>query len=140
MGSLQNSENQLALTFHVLAWRAQLEQCGLAGATIRRELAALPSLFDHLLESNAVSGGNPVHGVKRPRIETNEGKKTPALSDDQARLLLSAPDGWPLKGIRDRAILAVLLYHGLRRQEAVQAGPGRPDKDQVTGTKAQGRR
>ena len=34
---------------HVLAWRAQLESRGLAGATIRRKLAALASLFDHLL-------------------------------------------------------------------------------------------
>jgi hypothetical protein len=43
---------------HVQAWRAQLEQRGFAGATIRRKLAALTSLFDHLLESNAVAGGN----------------------------------------------------------------------------------
>ena len=104
---------------HVLAWRAQLETRGLAGATIRRKLAALASLFDHLLESNAVAGGNPVHGVKRPRIETNEGK-TPALGDDQAKLLLEAPDTKTIKGLRDRAILAVLLYHGLRREEAAQ--------------------
>lgn len=108
---------------HVLAWRAQLESRGLAGATIRRKLAALASLFDHLLENNAVAGGNPVHGVKRPRIETNEGK-TPALGDDQAKLLLTAPDGWTLKGVRDRAILAVLLYHGLRREEAAQLMTG----------------
>ncbi|WP_456256697.1 tyrosine-type recombinase/integrase (plasmid) [Pseudomonas iridis] len=108
---------------HVLAWRAQLETRGLAGATIRRKLAALASLFDHLLENNAVAGGNPVHGVKRPRVETNEGK-TPALGDDQAKLLLTAPDSWTLKGIRDRAILAVLLYHGLRREEAAQLMTG----------------
>ena len=104
---------------HVLAWRAQLETRGLAGATIRRKLAALASLFDHLLENNAVAGGNPVHGVKRPRIETNEGK-TPALGDHQAKSLLDAPDPDTLKGRRDRAILAVLLYHGLRREEAAQ--------------------
>jgi site-specific recombinase XerD len=104
---------------HVLAWRAQLEHRGLAGATIRRKLAALASLFDHLLESNAVAGGNPVHGVKRPRIETSEGK-TPALGDYQAKALLDAPNPNTLKGLRDRAILAVLLYHGLRREEAAQ--------------------
>jgi len=96
-----------------------MEQLGLAGATIRRKLAALASLFDHLLENNAVAGGNPVHGVKRPRVETNE-DKTPALGDDQAKLLLHAPDGWTLKGVRDRAILDVLLYHGLRREKAAQ--------------------
>jgi integrase/recombinase XerD len=46
----------------------------------------------------------------------NEGN-TPAISDDQARLLLAAPDPETLKGKRDRAILAVFLYHGLRREE-----------------------
>jgi site-specific recombinase XerC len=66
-----------------LAWRADLEKRGLAGATIRRKLAALASLFDHLLENNTVAGGNPVHGVKGPKIESNEGK-TPALGDYQA--------------------------------------------------------
>lgn len=104
---------------HVLAWRTQLEQRGLSGATQRRKLAALASLFDYLLDHNAVAGGNPVHGVKRPRIETNEGK-TPALGDHQAKALLETPDPDTLQGQRDRAILAVLLFHGLRREEAAQ--------------------
>lgn len=104
---------------HVLAWRQQLEQRGLSGASIRRKLAALASLFDHLLESNAVAGGNPVHGVKRPRQDSSEGK-TPALGDHQAKALLEAPPTTSIKGKRDRALLAVLLYHGLRREEAAQ--------------------
>lgn len=100
---------------HLLAWRGDLEGHGHSGATIRRKLAALASLFDHLCESNAVTH-NPVRGVKRPRAETAEGK-TPALADGQARRLLEAPVADTLKGKRDRAILAVLLYHGLRREE-----------------------
>jgi site-specific recombinase XerD len=117
---LSSAEEFRAVTrSHILAWRAQLEHRGLAGATIRRKLAALASLFDHLLECNAVAGGNPVHGVKRPRIETSEGK-TPALGDHQAKALLEAPDANTLKGLRDQALLAVLLYHGLRREEAAQ--------------------
>ncbi|WP_426103026.1 tyrosine-type recombinase/integrase [Pseudomonas sp. PSPC3-3] len=123
VGIIGADEFRAVTRAHVLAWRAQLETRGLAGATIRRKLAALASLFDHLLENNAVAGGNPVHGVKRPRVETNEGK-TPALGDDQAKLLLTAPDGWTLKGVRDRAILAVLLYHGLRREEAAKLMTG----------------
>jgi site-specific recombinase XerD len=100
---------------HVLAWRRDLERRALSGATIRRKLAALSSLFDYLCEANAVSG-NPVDGVKRPRTESQEGK-TPAISDPQARALLQVADISTLRGRRDRAILATLLYHGLRRAE-----------------------
>jgi hypothetical protein len=59
---------------------------------------------------------HPVHGVKRPKIETNEGK-TPALGDNQTELFLGTPDDQTLKGLRERALLAVVLYHGLRREE-----------------------
>ena len=60
--------------------------------------------------------GNPVDGVKRPLATGNEGS-TPALSAAQARRLLEAPAEDTLKGARDRALLAALLYHGLRREE-----------------------
>ena len=97
---------------HVIAWRKDLEKRELA---IRRKLSALSALFDYLCEHNAVSG-NPVDGVKRPMANGNEGS-TPALGDAQARKLLEAPPGDTLKGVRDRAILATLLYHGIRREE-----------------------
>ena len=80
---------------HVLAWRKTLEDKLLADATIRRKLAALASLFEHLCESNAVTH-NPVKGVKRPVVESLQGK-TPALGDAQARALLNAPDTSKLK-------------------------------------------
>jgi integrase/recombinase XerD len=100
---------------HMLAWRRSLEGRTLAGATIRRKLAALSSLFEYLCEANSVSS-NPVKGVKRPKIETQEGK-TPAIGDHQARSLLNAPNTTTLRGRRDHAILSTLLYHGLRRAE-----------------------
>jgi len=98
---------------HVIAWRKDLEKRQLAAA--RRKLSALSALFDYLCERNAVAG-NPVDGVKRPAANGNEGS-TPALGDAQARKLLEAPPADTLKGIRDRAILATLLYHGMRREE-----------------------
>jgi integrase/recombinase XerD len=97
---------------HLIAWRKDLERRGLAPSSIRRKLAAVASLFDHLCEVNAVSH-NPVRGVKRPKTEGNEGK-TPVLGDGQARALLEAPPEHTLKGKRDRAILATFLHHGLR--------------------------
>jgi integrase/recombinase XerD len=115
VGILGAGEFCLVMRSHVIAWRKEMEQRGHAAATIRRKLSALASLFDHLCEANAVLF-NPLRGVKRPKAESNEGK-TPAIGDGQARALLNAPDPDTLKGKRDRAILAVLLYHGLRREE-----------------------
>ena len=100
---------------HVIAWRKDLEQRALAASSIRRKLSALSALFDYLCEHNAVAG-NPVDGVKRPMANGNEGS-TPALGDAQVRKLLNAPPEDTLKGVRDRAILATLLYHGIRREE-----------------------
>ena len=100
---------------HVIAWRDDLAQRTLSGQTIRHRLAALSSLFEYLCERNAVTH-NPVKGVKRPPVESYEGK-TPALGDHQARRLLDAPQADTLKGKRDRAMLATLLYHALRRDE-----------------------
>lgn len=87
---------------HVLAWRKSLEVRQLQPATIRRKLSALASLFDYLCEKNAIAT-NPVDGVRRPKADMNEGK-TPAISDDQARVLLATPPSDTLKGLRDRAI------------------------------------
>ena len=100
---------------HVIAWREQLVGQELANDTIRRKLAALSSLYAYLCDRNAVLH-NPVLGVKRLRSMNREGV-TPALGDHQARVLLEAPPEGTLKGKRDRAILAMLLYHGLRCEE-----------------------
>ncbi|MBI5934725.1 MAG: tyrosine-type recombinase/integrase [Chloroflexi bacterium] len=100
---------------HVIAWRDELKRRAHSPATIRAKLSALSSLFEYLCEKNSITH-NPVKGVKRPAADTNEGK-TPAIGDAQARSLMEAPQGETLKAKRDRAILATLLYHGLRRQE-----------------------
>jgi integrase/recombinase XerD len=115
VGLRHPSEFRTVTRSHLIAWRKHLEQRELGGATIRRKLAALSSLFEYLCEKNAVTH-NPVKGVKRPKVDSYEGK-TPALGDHQARALLNAPNSETLKGKRDRAILSTLLYHGLRREE-----------------------
>jgi len=98
---------------HVLAWRKTIS--GAAPATVRRKLAAVSSLFEYLCDRNAVAA-NPAAGVQRPKEGANQGK-TPAISDKQARALLAAPPEGTVAGKRDRAILAVFLYHGPRRAE-----------------------
>jgi len=114
-GIIRPEEFREVTRAHIIAWRDELASRNLSGMTIRHRLAALSSLFEYLCEKNTVTH-NPVKGVKRPAVESYEGK-TPALGDHQARKLLDAPGGDSLKGKRDRAILATLLYHALRRDE-----------------------
>lgn len=116
-GIEQPDEFRTVTRSHVIAWRDDLakREPALSSQTIRHRLAALSSLFEYLCERNAVTH-NPVKGVKRPPVESYDGK-TPALGDHQARKLLEAPEGDTLKGKRDRAMLATLLYHALRREE-----------------------
>jgi site-specific recombinase XerD len=115
VGISQSEEFRLVSRAHVLAWRQNLDQRELAGSTLRRKLAALSSLFEYLCEQNAVAT-NPVDGVKRPKVESYEGK-TPALGDAQTRQLLKLPAGDGLQQVRDRALLSMLFHQGLRREE-----------------------
>lgn len=66
LGIAQPQEFRRVTRAHVLAWRKTLEGRVLSGATIRRKLAALSSLFEHLCDANTVTH-NPVKGVKRPK-------------------------------------------------------------------------
>ena len=100
----------------VIAWeRIMREEQGAAASTVRRRLAALSSLFKHLIRHGA-AGKNPVVDVARPAINRAEGS-TAAFSKAQARKLLDAPSAGTVAGLRDRAILAVGLHVGFRRAE-----------------------
>src|ERR1035438_9995417 len=118
VGIVRPEEFRTVTRAHVIAYRDELLRRQLQGATIRRKLAALSSLFEYLCERNAVPV-NPVKGVARPKVESYQGK-TPAISDAQARRLLESPEGNTLKAKRDRAILSILFYHALRRDELCQ--------------------
>lgn len=96
----------------VLAWRHALEIAGAQPTTIRRKLAALTSLFTHLVGQRLLVL-NPCREVLRPAVE-REGS-TAAFSVAQARLLLDAPDPATARGVRDRALLSVGFQTGARR-------------------------
>jgi site-specific recombinase XerD len=100
----------------VIAWeRIVREEEGAAASTVRRRLAALSSLFKHLVRHGS-AGRNPVVDVQPPSINREEGS-TAAFSRAQARRLLDAPAADTVAGLRDRAILSVGVQVGLRRAE-----------------------
>jgi len=121
-GIHQAEEFRLVKRSHLIAWRKQLETRILEASTVRRKLSAVASLFDYLCECNAVPF-NPADGVKRPNQGANEGK-SPAVGDAEAKALLEPPAPDTLKGLRDRAILSILLFHGLRRAELCSLAVG----------------
>jgi integrase/recombinase XerD len=107
----------------VMAWeRMQREQEGAAPSTVRRRLAALSSLFKHLVRHGDVAR-NPVVDVERPTINRVEGS-TAAFSKIEARKILDAPPADTLAGLRDRAILSVGLQVGFRRAEIAALNVG----------------
>lgn len=75
-----------------------------------------------------MAGGNPGHGIKRPKIDTNEGKP-PALGDHQVRALLKA---LPLQPVATERIHAYLEASGHHR-EAPKAPLIRPLRGRSTG-------
>lgn len=82
-GIQRPEEFRLVVRAHVIAWRNTLEERNLSPATIRRKLAALSAIFNHLCESNAVLS-NPTRGVKRPAASAHEGK-TPFIRSGPPR-------------------------------------------------------
>ena len=100
----------------VYAWERELREVeGKEASTVRRRLAALSSLFTHLIKFGVVEQ-NPVRDVERPAINRREGM-TRAFSQKQARKILDAPNQETVMGLRDRAILSVGLQVGFRRAE-----------------------
>ena len=100
----------------VIAWERfmrEVEQA--ASSTIRRRLAALSSLYKHLVR-HGHAARNPVGEVERPAINRDEGA-TAAFSKAEARKLLDLPGEDTIAGLRNRAILSVGLQVGLRRAE-----------------------
>jgi integrase/recombinase XerD len=74
----------------VIAWeRFMRETEHAAPSTVRRRLAALSSLYKHLVR-HGHAAKNPVGEVERPAINRDEGS-TLAFSKAQARKLLDAP-------------------------------------------------
>jgi site-specific recombinase XerD len=101
----------------VSAWRASLETRGLGSSSIIIRMSAIRKLAAEAAD-NGLLAPELAAGIARVKSAKSVGIRVGNwLSLRQAQALLSAPDSLTLKGLRDRAILAVLLGCGLRRSE-----------------------
>jgi len=76
--------------------------------SIKQHLAAIRMLFDWLVTGQVVPI-NPATSVKGPRYSARRGK-TPVLTAEETRQLLDSIDTSHVVGLRDRALIATMVY------------------------------
>jgi len=110
------------LTLHQLSpflVAAYIEDLGAAYArpTVKQHLAVLRMLFDFLVVGQVVPS-NPAASVRGPKHVVKRGK-TPVLTAEEARTLLDSITTDTLAGMRDRALIAVMVYSFARVSAAL---------------------
>ncbi|MDH4392072.1 MAG: tyrosine-type recombinase/integrase [Aquabacterium sp.] len=100
---------------HVAAY---VEGLALAAPTVLQRLAGLRMLFDWLVLGQVLQH-NPAHAVRGPRHVVRQGQ-TPVLAAEEARALLDAIDVGTTIGLRDRALIGLMLCTFARVGAAVQ--------------------
>jgi site-specific recombinase XerD len=89
-----------------------LDDLPVAPATKKLHLAALRHFFDELVLRHVMIL-NPAASVRGERLQAIEGK-TPEITVQQARRLLASIETSHVIGLRDRAIIAVMIYTAAR--------------------------
>lgn len=92
---------------HVAAYVEQLTKTRSA-PTAKQRLAAIRHLFDWLVTGHIVEH-SPAHSVRGPTHRVKKGK-TPVLDASEARALLDSIDVTTPVGLRDRALIALMVY------------------------------
>jgi site-specific recombinase XerD len=89
---------------------AYVEDLGgrIAKPSVKQHLAAVRMLLDHLT-TGGVLPFNPAAAVRGPKHVVKKGR-TPALTVEETRELFAAIDVSTLVGLRDRALIGVLVY------------------------------
>jgi site-specific recombinase XerD len=101
---------------HVAAYVEQLQKARSA-PTARLRLAALRHLFDWLVIGQ-IMPVNPAAAVRGPRNIVRRGK-TPVLDPREARQLIDAIDTTTIIGLRDRALIGLMVYSFARIGAAI---------------------
>jgi site-specific recombinase XerD len=101
----------------VSAWRVTLEERGLGSSSIIVRMSAIRKLAVEATD-NGLLAPELAAGISRVKSAKSIGVRAGNwLSLRQAQALLDAPDITTMKGLRDRAIIAMLLGCALRRSE-----------------------
>jgi len=92
---------------HVASW-IELQGRTVSAPSVKQQLAAIRHLFDWLVTGQVVPV-NPAASVRGPRHVVRSGK-TAVLEPAEARALLDSIDSTTPAGLRDRALIALMVY------------------------------
>jgi site-specific recombinase XerC len=92
---------------HVATW-IEAGTRELAAPSVKQRLAAIRHLFDWLVTGQVVPV-NPAASVRGPRHVVTSGQ-TPVLDPAEARALLDSIDTSTVVGLRDRALIGLMVY------------------------------
>jgi len=101
---------------HVAAW-VELKTNSYEPQTVKQQLAALRHLFDWLVTGHVLHT-NPASFVRGPKFSYTKGK-TPILTPNEARKLIRSIPTDTLVGLRDRALIGLMIYTFARVSAAV---------------------
>lgn len=102
----------------VQEYKTVLQDAGLSPSSVNVRMSAIRKLAQEAAENGLMEQGL-ANGIARVRGVKSQGVRAGNwLTREQAQELINSPDVTTLKGIRDRAILAVMIGTGLRRSEA----------------------
>ncbi|MDB5395262.1 MAG: integrase [Rhodospirillales bacterium] len=102
---------------HVATWIEAQTRSKLAAPTVKQQLAAIRHLFDWLVMGQ-VMAVNPAGSVRGPSHIVKSGK-TPVLDPTEARQLLDRIDVTTQIGLRDRALIGLMVYSFARIGAAI---------------------
>ena len=92
---------------HVALW-IEMQTRERSAPSVKQQLAAIRHLFDWLVTGQVIAT-NPAASVRGPSHVVRQGK-TPVLEPAEARALLDAIDITTHAGLRDRALIALMVY------------------------------
>ncbi|MGC4089438.1 MAG: tyrosine-type recombinase/integrase [Polyangiaceae bacterium] len=94
---------------NVAAYLEQLDAEGMSVPSVKQHFAGIRHWLDYLTQKGVIPF-NPALSVRGPRLTSNEGK-TPVLERREVRALFDSIAGGDLVALRDRALLAVMLFN-----------------------------
>ena len=104
-------------SYHVSAYLEELLQ-EISKPSVKQHLASIRMLFDWLVIGQVVSI-NPAAAVRGPKHVVKKGV-TPVLDEESAKILLEAIDTSHVVGLRDRAIIGMMIYSFARIDAVLQ--------------------